>query len=227
MIHGVSLRLNGVWRTFGVQAPVHALAGVDLKVGAGEYVAITGRSGSGKSTLLNVVGLLERPSSGSYAVDGQNTSVMRGRELDQLRKRTLGLVFQSFHLIDYFTVAENIAVGLTYAGLAPAQRRSRVNEVIAQVGLEHRRDAPTATLSGGERQRVAIARTLARRPSVMLADEPTGNLDEANAAAILDLFDEIHARGVTVLLVTHDAAIAARCSRRILMRDGRIAEDCG
>ena len=217
------LRLRGVELTFGVEAPVHALAGVDLDVAAGDYVAVTGRSGSGKSSLLNVLGLLERPTAGTYEVEGIEISSLKPSQIDRLRAKTFGLVFQSFHLVDYLSVAENVGLGLTYSGLAPALQRRRIDVVIEQVGIGHRSGARTATLSGGERQRVAIARTLAREPEVLLADEPTGNLDEANSAAVLDLFETIHTAGVTVIVVTHDEETAHRARRRVLVRDGRIA----
>lgn len=219
---GTRLELRGIEVVFGTAAPVRALDGVDLTIESGEFLAISGRSGSGKSTMLNVLGLLEKPTSGSYIVNGRPTTQMRGGELDRLRSVTFGFVFQSFHLIEYLTVAENVSVGLTYSGLATRERDERINEVLGQVHLEHRATAKAATLSGGERQRVAIARTLARRPSVLLADEPTGNLDEATSTAVMDLFESLHTPGVTLVIVTHDEATAARAQRRVQVRDGRI-----
>lgn len=219
---GTRLELRGIEVVFGAVAPVCALDGVDLTIHPGEFVAITGRSGSGKSTMLNVLGLLEQPTAGSYEVGGRSATRMRGAERDRLRAATFGFVFQSFHLVDYLTVAENVAVGLTYSGLAARERNERIAEVLGQVQLEHRASASAATLSGGERQRVAIARTLARRPRVLLADEPTGNLDEATSTAVMDLFESLHTPGVTLVIVTHDEATAARAHRRVQVRDGRI-----
>lgn len=216
------LHLQGVECVFGEEAQIRALDGVDLEISSGDYAAITGRSGSGKSTLLNIIGLLERPTAGNYSIGGIDARGLRPREVDRLRGETFGLVFQSFHLLDHLTVAENIEVGLTYAGLPRHEVAQRVGAVTEMVGLQHRERERAATLSGGERQRVAIARTLARSPAILLADEPTGNLDEANAAIVLDLLDAIHSRGVSVIVVTHDEMTASRASRRITVRDGRI-----
>lgn len=216
------LQLTGVERSYGQDGIIRALAGVDLEIESGDYLAVTGRSGSGKSTLLNILGLLERPSAGQYLHQGVNTSEMSTKRLDSLRASSFGIVFQAFHLVDYMTVYENVALGLTYTGWSRPRARSRIEEVIEQVGVGHRVNARTNTLSGGERQRVAIARTLARGPEILLADEPTGNLDEANSDAVLGLFEEIHAAGVTLIVVTHDSETAARAHRRIHMRDGRV-----
>ncbi|WP_245708841.1 ABC transporter ATP-binding protein [Ruania alba] len=170
--------------------------------------------------MLNVLGLLERPTAGVYEVDGVSTQHLKPSRLDTLRAHMFGLVFQAFHLVEYLSVQENIQLGLTYASGGRARDADRVRAVVEQVGIEHRLSARTNTLSGGERQRVAIARTLARHPRVLLADEPTGNLDEANAEAILRLFDDIHTSGITVVVVTHDAETAARAARHVLIRDG-------
>lgn len=214
------LRLRGVERTYGVGGVIRALNGIELDVDEGDYLAITGRSGSGKSTLLNVLGLLERPTAGVYEVDGVSTQHLKPSRLDTLRAHMFGLVFQEFHLVDYLSVQENIQLGLTYSSGGRTRDAARVRAVVEQVGIEHRLSARTNTLSGGERQRVAIARTLARHPRVLLADEPTGNLDEANADAILRLFDDIHTSGITVVVVTHDPETAARAAHHVLIRDG-------
>lgn len=201
---------------------VTALDAVDLVVAPGQYLAVTGRSGSGKSTLLNVLGLLDSPSEGRYSVGGVDTAALSPKGLDMLRGEVFGLVFQAFHLLEYLTVAENIALGLTYEGISRAEKDLLVASAIHSVSLEHRADARARTLSGGERQRTAIARTLVRRPSVLLADEPTGNLDQANAEIVLALFDSVHRAGVSVVVVTHDGETAERADRRVHMRDGRI-----
>lgn len=217
------LVLAGVSRSFGYgSGSVSALDSIDLTVEPGQYLAVTGRSGSGKSTLVNMFGLLDRPSEGLYTVGEVETSCLSPKQVDQLRSQVFGLVFQAFHLVDYLTVAENIAVGLTYVKQSRAEKADLVASAIHGVGLEHRADARAATLSGGERQRTAIARTLARRPSVLLADEPTGNLDEANAEVVLSLFESVREAGVTIVVVTHDSETAARADNRVHMRDGRI-----
>lgn len=221
-----SLGLTEVTRVFPGHPPVRALDGITLHIPAGQYVAITGRSGSGKSTLLNVLGLLERTDGGTYCVGDRVASTLPADELDRLRRDTFGFVFQAFHLLDYLTVAENVDLGLTYVeGMNRSVRHERIAELLSRVQLDHRADALPATLSGGEKQRVAIARALAHKPSVLLADEPTGNLDERTSGAILALFEEIHAGGVTVIVVTHDESTAVRARRRITIRDGRVAHD--
>lgn len=217
------LEVREAWRTFGSgPAAVSALRGVSLHVAPGESVAVTGRSGSGKSTLLNVLGLLEGLTSGTYLVDGADTSTMPGRDLDALRARLFGFVFQSFHLVPYLTTRENVELGLTYDRRPRRERAQRIDALLDQVGLAHRRDAVVSTLSGGERQRTAVARALVRRPAVLLADEPTGNLDEASAADVLALFEQVREAGVAVVVVTHDAPTAARAQREYRMRDGQV-----
>jgi len=196
-----------------------------LSIGAGEYVAVSGRSGSGKSTLLNVVGLLDRLDSGSYELLGTRIDELRPDEIDHTRASVFGFVFQAFHLVPYLTAWENVELGLTYRAPHRKTRRSAVDAALAGVNLAHRGQARASVLSGGERQRVAIARALVRSPRVLLADEPTGNLDEENAAAVLDLFDEVNASGVTILMVTHDRTTAGRARREITMRDGRVVGD--
>lgn len=215
------LQLRDAWRTFGSgAAAVDALRGVTLDVHAGETVAITGRSGSGKSTLLNVLGLLEQLTTGEYRIRGEDAGGLPAREVDALRARMFGFVFQAFHLVPYLSTRENVELGLTYDRCPRRERARRIDELLEQVGMAHRRDAVVSTLSGGERQRTAVARALARRPHVLLADEPTGNLDEASAAAVLDLVEAVARTGVAVVVVTHDPTTAGRADRRFHMRDG-------
>lgn len=221
------LDMSGVARTYPGPPPVQALRRVDLTVEAGDYCAITGRSGSGKSTLLNLLGLIDQPTAGSYRVMGRESVRLRARHRDQLRAQSFGFVFQAFHLVPYLTGAENIELGLTYRPPGHRERRSAVARALAQVELTDRGDAPVIELSGGERQRIAIARALVRSPQVLLADEPTGNLDDNTAASILDLFDGLHQAGVTLLVVTHDPETAARAPRQVHVRDGRVLEDHG
>jgi putative ABC transport system ATP-binding protein len=216
----VIAQLSGVGRTFGGPAPVVALSPTDLSIYAGDWVAVTGRSGSGKSTLLHLLGLLDRPSIGRYLLDGVDTAAMPDRQRTRLRGRRIGFVFQSFHLLAHRTAMENVALALMYSGCPRSQRGSRAAEALERVGLAPRRDALPTTLSGGERQRVAIARALVTEPALLLADEPTGNLDSATADEILGLFDRLHVEGQTIVLVTHDAAVAARAARRLHLVDG-------
>lgn len=215
------LEIRDAWRVFGTgNGAVAALRGASLDVRAGERLAITGRSGCGKSTLLHVLGLLDGLTAGRYRVDGADVAALPARDLDVLRARTFGFVFQAFHLVPYLTTRENVELGLTYDRRPRRGRTAHLDGLLDRVGLGHRRDAAVTTLSGGERQRVAVARALVRDPGVLLADEPTGNLDEDSAAGVLDLFDEVARAGVAVVVVTHDEATAARADRRCRMRDG-------
>jgi putative ABC transport system ATP-binding protein len=219
------LELAGVVKQYPGDPPVTALAGVDLRIGEGELAAIIGPSGSGKSTLLHVMGTLERPTAGVVRVAGEDTSAMSDSQLSGLRARRLGFVFQQFFLLDGLSVLDNVADGLLYRGGRAADRRALAAEAIERVGLGHRLHHRPNQLSGGEQQRTAIARALAGRPALAMADEPTGNLDTATGQSILDLLRELHADGTTIVVITHDADVAAATNRRIEIRDGRILRD--
>ena len=217
------IEIAGVSRTFQVGGqPVHALRAIDLNFAAGEYAAIMGPSGSGKSTLLHILGLLDRPDSGHYRLDGLETTEIDEERRAQLRRDRIGFVFQSFHLIPRLSAAENVELPLVLAGLAPAQRRERVTRILAAVGLADRAHHRPDQLSGGQRQRVAIARATIMAPSLILADEPTGNLDRASGREVMETLEALNAQGLTLLIVTHDAELGARAQRRIRMDDGAI-----
>ncbi len=220
------LELDGVTKVYGEQPPVVALDGVSFSVRRGELVAIVGPSGSGKSTLLHVMGTLERPSGGVLRIDGVDAAQLDDRELSRLRARGIGFVFQQFFLAEHATVRENVADGMLYAGVAAAERRRRADDALERVGLAHRATFKPTNLSGGERQRVAIARALVGRPAIVLADEPTGNLDSTNGASIMQLIHELNADGATIVLITHDAGLADQLPRQIRMLDGRVVSDC-
>lgn len=215
------IELEGVSRTFEVGGqPVHALRTIDLTIAAGEYAAIMGPSGSGKSTLLHILGLLDRPDSGHYRLDGLETTEISEERRAQLRRDRIGFVFQSFHLIPRLSAAENVELPLILAGLAPAQRRERVTRILAAVGLADRAHHRPDQLSGGQRQRVAIARATILEPGLILADEPTGNLDRASGREVMETLESLNVQGLTLLIVTHDAELGARAQRRIRMDDG-------
>lgn len=220
------LALTGVTKTYVMgDQPVHALRGVSLEIQRNEYVAIMGPSGSGKSTLMNLIGCLDTPSSGRYLLEGEDVSRMSDRKLAEVRNRRIGFVFQTFNLLARSTVQSNVELPLVYAGVSRSERRRRASEVIAQVGLADRSRHRPNELSGGQRQRVAIARALVGEPSILLADEPTGNLDTATGDEIMALFEALHAAGQTIVLVTHEDGIAARARRIIRLRDGVIERD--
>jgi putative ABC transport system ATP-binding protein len=219
------LELAGVTKRYPSRPPVDALRGVSFTIEAGELLAITGPSGSGKSTLLHLMGLLDRPTSGAIRITGLDAATLGDRQLSALRAARIGFVFQQFHLAEYATALENVADGLLYAGYAAKQRRTMAAQALERVGLAHKVAARPTQLSGGERQRVAIARALAARPAIVLADEPTGNLDSRNGEAILDLLTELNTAGATIVVITHDRGIAARLPRQITMLDGRIQAD--
>jgi putative ABC transport system ATP-binding protein len=204
---------------------VEALRGIDICIRRGEYVAIMGASGSGKSTLMNILGCLDGPTGGVYMLGGQDVTTMGDEELSQFRGRTIGFVFQAFNLIPQLTVEENVEVPLFYQDVPKAVRRARAIEALGLVGLADRLGHRPRELSGGQQQRVAIARALVTRPVVLMADEPTGNLDSATGAAILGTFDDLHRQGMTIIMVTHDNAVAARCQRVIRLRDGLVESD--
>lgn len=216
--------MRGVGRTFPGAVPVHALRDVDLTIRPGEYVTVVGPSGSGKSTFLNLVGLLDTPTSGTYLVDGIDPVELREKGRSALRGERIGFVFQSFHLIGHRTSLDNTRLGMVYTGVPRTERTERAKAALERVGLSHREEAMASTLSGGERQRVAIARALAVRPSLLLCDEPTGNLDSATAASVLALLDELHSDGITLLVVTHDPEVADRGQRTVTIKDGQLSE---
>lgn len=217
------VQLDGVALTYPGPPPVTALRPCRLVVERSEFVSVTGPSGSGKSTLLNVIGLLDLPTEGRYLLDGIDVAALKDRERTALRGHTIGFVFQAFHLVPHRTAAENTMLSMLYTGLPAAQRRERAREALAKVGLEHRRDALPTRLSGGEQQRVAIARALAARPSLLLCDEPTGNLDSATADAVMDLLSRLHDDGMTMMVITHDPRVAARAGRTVSIKDGCLA----
>lgn len=221
------VELVGLSRSFPGNPPVHALRDADLLIERGDYLAIVGPSGSGKSTLLHLLGLLDRPTSGIYALDGIDTASLDDRERAGMRAHRIGFVFQSFHLLASRTTAENVMLSEVYRRGSRKERRRRAVDALERVGLGHRVDAMPTTLSGGERQRVAVARALVGRPSLLLADEPTGNLDSKSTDAVMRLIGDLHAEGTTIVVITHDTAIAASLPRQVTVFDGRLQHDSG
>jgi putative ABC transport system ATP-binding protein len=220
------IELSGIERVFHLgESVVRALAGVDLRIAPGEYIAVMGPSGSGKSTLLNVLGLLDRPDAGHYLLEGRDVTTLSPDEQAGVRSHRIGFVFQSFHLVPRLTAAENIALPMVLAGMPAREREARVRDALTGFGLADRAGHRPDELSGGQRQRVAIARATIMQPALLLADEPTGNLDRATGEEVVRLLEQLNAGGVTLLVVTHDAALGARARRRLLMEDGAIKHD--
>jgi len=219
------LELSRVEMTYPTDPPVYALRGVDLAVEAGELLAVVGPSGSGKSTLLHIMGTLDRPTKGEVTVAGYPVSELSDKQLSALRSRHIGFVFQQFHLLSGYTALANVADGLLYTGASIADRRTESKDALERVGLGHRLDHVATKLSGGERQRVAIARALVGDPSIILADEPTGNLDSGTGESIITLLHELNDQGTTIVVITHDREIESRLPRSVHLRDGRIEYD--
>ncbi len=220
------IEIRNITRDFPLgQEIIKVLRGIDLEIERGEYVAFMGPSGSGKSTLMNLLGCLDTPTSGTYILNGNDVSKMSDDELAEIRNKEIGFVFQTFNLLPRTTALENVALPMVYAGFSKAERKTRAEEVLTNVGLADRMDHKPNQLSGGQRQRVAVGRALVNKPSIILADEPTGNLDSKTSLEIMTLFDEIHAAGNTVILVTHEEEVANHAHRIIRLRDGMVESD--
>jgi len=225
-IHEPLIRLEGVKKVFFTdEMETHALAGVHLEIRPGEYISIAGPSGCGKSTLLSILGLLDTPTDGSYVLNGKNVENLKLSERARIRNREIGFIFQAFNLIGDLTVYENVELPLTYRGMGSAERKTRVQKALERVGMAHRMKHYPAQLSGGQQQRVAVARALVGDPLILLADEPTGNLDSKNGQAVMDLLKELHAGGATICMVTHDPRYAELADRTIHLFDGRIVDE--
>jgi putative ABC transport system ATP-binding protein len=220
------IHMRGIRKVYSTgRVEVAALKGVDLDVGGNEYVAVVGPSGSGKSTLMNILGCLDTPTSGEYVLSGESVAGLDRNRLAEIRNKHIGFVFQNFNLLPYATALENVELPLLFAGLGAGERRARAAAMLEKVQLGDRMEHRPPELSGGQMQRVAIARALVNRPAMVLADEPTGNLDSASGRAIVDLFGELHASGQTIVMITHDAGVAKIASRVVQIRDGEIVED--
>jgi putative ABC transport system ATP-binding protein len=224
--NGSLIHLEGLTKVFTTdEVETHALSGIHLYIQRGEYVAIAGPSGCGKSTLLSIIGLLDSPSSGTYLLNGQAVQSLDFTQRARIRNREIGFIFQSFNLIGDLTVYENVELPLTYRGMPAAERRERVTKALERVGMGHRAKHYPSQLSGGQQQRVAVARALVGQPAVLLADEPTGNLDSKNGEAVMELLRELHRAGSTICMVTHDSRFARHADRAIHLFDGRIVEE--
>jgi len=224
--NGPLLRLEGVSKVFMTdEVETHALAGVHLEIEAGQYISIAGPSGCGKSTLLSILGLLDTPTGGSYILNGRPVESLKLSERARIRNREVGFIFQSFNLIGDLNVFENVELPLTYRGMGSTERRRLVREALDRVGMSHRAKHLPSQLSGGQQQRVAVARALAGRPLILLADEPTGNLDSSNGEAVMDLLSELHREGATICMVTHDARFSRYAEREVHLFDGRVVEE--
>ena len=220
------IRLDGVTKVFYTdEVETHALAGIHLDIRRGEYISIAGPSGCGKSTLLSILGLLDTPSDGSYVLNGRSVADLPLAERARVRNREIGFIFQSFNLIGDLTVYENVELPLTYRGMKPAERKERVMAALEKVGMSHRAKHLPSQLSGGQQQRVAVARAVGGSPSILLADEPTGNLDSKNGEAVMELLKELHREGATICMVTHDPRYARSAERSIHLFDGRVVEE--
>jgi putative ABC transport system ATP-binding protein len=220
------IRLEGVTKVFFTdEIETHALAGVHLQIRAGEYISIAGPSGCGKSTLLSILGLLDSPTQGAYHLNGKPVENLKASERARIRNREIGFIFQTFNLIGDLTVFENVELPLTYRGMSSGERKKRVQAALERVGMSHRMKHYPAQLSGGQQQRVAVARALVGEPLILLADEPTGNLDSKNGEAVMDLLRELHRQGATICMVTHDPRYAEYADRTIHLFDGRVVED--
>ena len=224
--NGTLIKMQGVSKIFFTdELETHALSAIDLEIKKGEYLAIAGPSGCGKSTLLAILGLLDSPTEGNYSLNGQPVSSLRLSDRSRIRNREIGFIFQSFNLIGDLTVYENVDLPLTYRGMPASERKQRVNEALEKVGMAHRAKHLPSQLSGGQQQRVAVARALAGYPSVLLADEPTGNLDSKNGDAVMDLLSNLHRAGSTIVMVTHDHRFARHAARSVHLFDGRVVEE--
>jgi putative ABC transport system ATP-binding protein len=223
---GTLIRMENISKVFYTdEVETHALAGVHMEIRKGEYVSIAGPSGSGKSTLLALIGLLDSPSDGEYTLNGNSVANLDVSQRSRIRNREIGFIFQSFNLIGDLNVYENVELPLTYRGMSANERKQRVHQALERVGMSHRTRHYPSQLSGGQQQRVAVARALAGSPSILLADEPTGNLDSRNAEAVMDLLRDLHREGATICMVTHDPRFASHAERRIHLFDGRVVEE--
>ena len=221
------IHLEGITKVFFTdEVETHALSGIHLEIKQGEYVSIAGPSGCGKSTLLSILGLLDTPTEGAYVLNSQQVANLDHSARSRIRNREIGFIFQSFNLIGDLTVFENVELPLTYRGLSTADRKQRATQALERVGMAHRMNHYPSQLSGGQQQRVAVARALGGKPSILLADEPTGNLDSKNGDAVMDLLRELHREGATICMVTHDPRFARHADRQIHLFDGRVVEEC-